>query len=68
MQVLYFVTFNTLNLVSVYLRYLLKVKCLVQIMVFWVAIKYSGTVDMSILEEHADSVYYDTLVSIGNAA
>lgn len=60
MQVLSFVTFSTLNLVSVYLRQLLKVKWLFQIMVFGVAMKYSGTVDISISEEHADSVLYDT--------
>ena len=37
-------------------------------MVFWVAMKYSGTVDISISEEHAASMFYDTLVSISNAA
>ena len=37
-------------------------------MVFGVAMKYSSRDDISISEEHADSVLYDTLVSLSNAA
>jgi hypothetical protein len=37
-------------------------------MVFWVVMKYSGTVDISISEEQAAFMFSDTLVSISNAA